>query len=253
MLDIEKRSHQLGLQVAFGAFLLTVYIIMAQTVIERLPMPQLIVEAFIIQVQDQGLLEAFYDGLQAILVGFLISVVVGIPLGLAMGVNRFVEEFADPYVNGLYVVPIAALVPAFIIWFGTGFRVRLVIVFIFAVFPIIINTFEGAKTAPDNLLEVAESFNASKRFKIQKVIIPHEVPYILAGLRLGIGRAVKGLVVTEIIVAVSGIGGILKIWSASYKLEGVTSIVLALMVLGIALPWMLKQLHKRVVWWDASH
>lgn len=252
-LDMERRSHRVGLQAGFGVFLLVVYVIMAAMFVEQLPMPDRIVDAFVTQVQDQGLVDAFVYALRAILLGFLLAVVVGVPLGVAMGVNRFVEEFADPYINALYVVPFAALVPAFIVWFGTGMQVRLVIVFLFAVFPIVINTFEGAKTAPDNLLEVANSFNASRTFKIKNVIVPHEIPYILAGLRLGIGRAVKGLVVTEIIVAVSGIGGILKAWSAAYKLEGVISIVLALMVLGIALPWLLKLVHQRIIWWDPGN
>lgn len=253
MLDMEQRSHRIGLQAGFGVFLFAVYVVAAMTVVEQLPMPDLIVDAFVQQVEEEGMIDAFAYAMRAILLGFFTAVVVGIPLGLAMGVNQFVEEFMDPYVNALYVVPFAALVPAFIIWFGTGLQVRWVIVFMFAVFPIIINTFEGAKTAPDNLLEVADSFNAGRMFKIKSVIVPHEIPYILAGLRLGIGRAVKGLVVTEIIVAVSGIGGILKAWSAAYKLEGVISIVLALMILGILLPWVLKVIHQRVIWWDPSH
>lgn len=253
MIDVDRRPHQLALQGGFGIFLFLVYVGLALTAVQQLPLPHLIVDALIVQVNDQGLIQALQDALWAIFAGFFAAVLVGIPLGLAMGVNQLVEEFFDPYVNALYVMPIAALVPAFIIWFGTGLQVRLVIVFIFAVFPIVINTFEGAKTAPSNLLEVARSFNASKRFMIQNVVIPHEIPYILAGLRLGIGRAVKGLVVTEIVVAVSGIGGILKSWSASYRLEGVISIVLVLMVLGILLPWLLKQIHERIIWWDVSH
>lgn len=253
MIDVEKRPHQLALQGGFGIILLLLYIGLALTAVEQLPLPDKIVDALIVQVNEQGLLDALRDALWAIFGGFFAAVAVGIPLGLAMGVNQLVEEFFDPYVNALYVMPIAALVPAFIIWFGTGLQIRLVIVFIFAVFPIVINTFEGAKTAPANLLEVSRSFNASKRFMIKNVVIPHEIPYILAGLRLGIGRSVKGLVVTEIVVAVSGIGGILKIWSSSYQLEGVISIVLVLMALGILLPWLLKLVHERIIWWDVSH
>lgn len=251
-MDLSNRTHRVALQAAFGAFLLVVYTVAAAVVIEPLPLPHLIVEAFLVQVYEQELITAFQNAMYAIFAGFLTAVAVGIPLGLGMGVNRRVEQIFDPYINALYVLPFAALVPALIIWFGTGFRVRWVIVFLFALFPIAINTFEGAKTTPRNLLEVARSFNASRRFMVVNVVVPHEMPYILAGLRLGIGRSVKGLVVTEIIVAVTGIGGLIQRWSAAYRLEGVISIVLLLMLVGIILPWLLQQVHDRLIWWDLS-
>lgn len=251
-MDFENRTHRVATQVGFGVFLLGVYTLSAAFLIEQLPLPHLIVEAFLVQMNEQELVSAFENAMYAIFAGFLTAVAVGIPIGLGMGVNRRIEQLFDPYINALYVLPFAALVPAFIVWFGTGFRVRLVIVFLFALFPIAINTFEGAKTTPANLLEVARSYNASRRFMIANVVVPHEMPYILAGLRLGIGRAVKGLVVTEIIVAVTGIGGLIQRWSAAYRLEGVISIVILLMLVGILLPWILQQVHDRIIWWDIS-
>lgn len=252
VMDLEQRSHRVGLQAGFGVFLLVLYTLAAMSFVENLPLPHLVVEAFVVQVTEQELVGAFYNAMYAILAGFLTAVAVGIPVGLGMGVNRRIEQLFDPYINALYVLPFAALVPAFIVWFGTGFRVRWVIVFLFALFPIAINTFEGAKTTPVNLIEVAKSFNASRRFLVANVVVPHEMPYILAGFRLGIGRAVKGLVVTEIIVAVTGIGGLIQRWSAAYRLEGVISIVIVLMLVGILLPWLLQRVHDRVIWWDIS-
>lgn len=242
-------AHRLTLQVGFGIFLLALYYAIKEFFIPSLPTPFSIIEALQVQL-EQGLITALIDALKAILLGFVVAVVVGIPIGLAMGVNRVIEWVLDPYVNALYVLPYAALVPAFIIWFGTGFQVRLVITFMFALFPIVINTLEGAKTTPKNLIDVANSFTAGRLFILKNVVIPHEIPYILAGLRLGLGRAVKGLVVAEIIVSVSGIGGILTRWSSANRLEGVFSIVIILMAIGVVLPKLFKQIYTRLTWWD---
>lgn len=242
-------DRKLPLQVGFGVFLIALYYVAQLWLVPTLPTPSAIVNALVIQL-EQGLVDAIVEALRAILLGFAIAVAVGIPVGVVMGVNRVAEQLLDPYVNALYVIPYAALVPAFIIWFGTGFTVRLVVTFMFALFPIAINTLEGAKTTPVNLIEVAQSFNAGRLFILKNVVLPHELPYILAGLRLGVGRAVKGLVVAEILISVSGIGGILTQWSAAYRLEGVASIVLILMLLGIVLPWLFNQLYDLVIWWD---
>lgn len=249
--DRGNRLHRAAVQALFGLTMLVLYVVASFTVMRgTLPLPTDVVSALVVQITEQGLLQAMRDGLVAILMGFFLATVVGIPVGVFMGISKPTEQFLDPYVNALYVLPYAALVPAFVIWFGTSLKVRVVITFLFALFPILINTYEGASTTPSNLLEAAKSFNADRRFLILNVVIPYEMPYILAGLRLGIGRAVKGLVVTEIIVAVSGIGGILTQWSAAYRMEGVISVVLMLMALGIVLPWLLRQVHDRIIWWD---
>ena len=249
--DPEARLHRLGIQALFGLFVLSAYVGVSLTVLRgTLPLPGAIANALVVQFTQQGRLAATGAGLVAILSGCFLAALVGIPVGVLMGISEPAEQFLDPYVNALYVLPYAALVPAFVVWFGTGLRVRVVITFLFALFPVLINTYEGASTTPVNLLEAAESFGADRRFLVLHVVVPHEMPYILAGLRLGIGRAVKGLVVTEIIVSVSGIGGILLSWSAAYRMEGVISVVLVLMALGVVLPWLLGKAHDRLVWWD---
>lgn len=253
MSSMENRRHQLLLQAAFGLFLLGLYSVAALVFMpETLPLPGQIVAAFLTQVTEQGLINALENALYAIFAGFVLAAVVGIPLGVIMGVNQLAEELIDPYINGLYVLPYAALVPALIIWFGTGTTVRVVITFSFALFPIVINTFEGAQTTPPNLIEVARSFDGGTLFILKSVVVPHEIPYILAGLRMGIGRAVRGLVVVEILVAVTGLGGLIQQWSAAYRLEGVISVVLVLMLLGILLPWLFDRVYERLIWWDVT-
>lgn len=216
------------------------------------PSPLEIFEAFLGQLRTGALLAAFESAIVAILIGYFLAVLVGIPLGVAMGVNRHVENIADPYVNGLYALPISAMVPAFIIWFGTGLQVRVIVVFFFSIFTIVINTLEGAKTVPVNLIEVANSFGADRRFIIRNVVIPHEVTYIATGLRLASGRAVKGLVVAELLVSVSGFGLLIHRASSALELSGVFSVVILLMLMGIVAVRLLKIVENRLIAWDTA-
>lgn len=250
-MNLEKRSWQLALQIGFGIFFVSMFWVI-HAFEPHVPTPVAVVDAFLIQFTEEELVEATVNALQAISFGFILAVAVGIPLGLAMGLNELAEDVFNPYVNGLYATPLAALVPALIIWFGTGFQVRIVVVFLFAIFPIVINTLEGAKMVPNDLLEAARSFGADRRFLVTKVVLPHEIPYILAGLKMGIGRGVKGLVITELLVSVTGFGAILNRWSAGFRMEGVFSVVIVLMLLGVVLTALLGLVRNHVVHWDVS-
>lgn len=201
------------------------------------------------QVASGALAGALGKAFGAIVVGYLAAVLVGVPVGLAMGASDAVEGLLEPYLDALYVTPIAALVPALILWFGTGTEVRIVVVFLFSLFPIAINTLEGAKTVPADLVDVARSFGADRRFLLRDVVLPHEASYVLAGLRLGIGRAVKGLVVAELLVSVTGFGAIITQWSVASRVEGVYSVVLVLMGLGVAATWLLGRVERRLFPW----
>lgn len=221
-------------------------------VVPRIPTPFAVVSAFEVQVAG-GLLEALRNAMYSIAIGYVLATVVGVSFGLVMGLKRYVEEFFYAYVIALYVTPISAVVPAMIIWFGTGQTVRIVAVFLFAVFPIIMNTIQGAKTTPPGLVDVAHSFGASYRFVLSRVVLPHEIPFVVAGMRLGIGRGVQGLIIAELLISATGIGGILARWSAAYRLEGVFSIVILLMTLGVSLTWLLAFFERQVVYWETDY
>jgi NitT/TauT family transport system permease protein len=249
-LSPDERRHRLLVQAASVVALVLAWYLANLASPAIFPRPGLILAALVEQVRTGGLLLATAAALQAILLGYALAIVVGIPIGLAMGLDRLVEELLDPYLYALYVTPFAALIPALVIWFGTGFTIRVVVVFAFALFPIAINTQQGAKDAPPDLLDAIRSFGADRWFLMRHVVVPHEVPYIAAGLRIGIGRAVKGLVVTELLVSVTGLGAILTQWSSAFRLEGVFSVVLVLMAIGITLSWVLRQVEHRFVHWE---
>ena len=237
---------------AFAAIILGLFYLAHFAVPATIPTPGDIVGAFQEQLANGAIVEATTKALYAIAVGYAISVAIGISVGIAMGVNWHSEQLLEPYVNALYVVPVTALVPAFIIWFGTGFQIRVFVIVLFATFPILINTFEGVKSVPPGLVEATRSFGAGSVYVIRNVVIPHEIPYITAGLRLGIGRAVKALVITELIVSVSGFGRIISRWSAANALEGVFSVVFVLMALGVLSTWLVALIERRIVHWDVG-
>lgn len=245
-LNMNKRSHRLVLQGIFGVFLIGIWVWAHFNNPVAIPLPQEVVSAFQAQVANGSLPTAMYNALYAIFTGYALAIVVGVGLGLLMGLDELVETFLDPYVSVIYVTPLAALVPALVLWFGTGFQVRVFTVFFLSVFAILINTLEGVKTTPTGLIEVAQSFNGSTYQVVRHVVIPHELPYVMAGLRLGINLAVKGLVVAEIVISVTGFGGIITQWGSAFRMEGVFSVVLTLMLLGIVLTGALRFIESRL-------
>lgn len=214
-----------------------------------LPGPQrvlgTIIEAFQTEALGKALLEAFLP----MLVGYVLAIAVGIPLGLVMGISRKMERFIDPYVNGLYVAPISALIPAMIFWFGVEWQMRVNVAFLFAVFVITVNTLQGAKHCPNDFVELARSFGASPLFIYHKIVIPNAVPYIMVGLRLGIGRAIVGIVIAELLVTVTGIGEIITNYSTAFRLDGVLGVSMVIMAAGILLTGLVQWLENLIAPW----
>lgn len=205
--------------------------------------------AFLEQLREYALLSALGHSLLTLAVGFILAAAVGVSVGLAMGLNEHLETLLNPYINAMYVAPIAALIPILILIGGPTFETRVFIVFLFAVFEIIIDSYEGVKTTPDDLLEVARSFGAGRWFVLRNVIIPHDLPYIVAGLRLGIGRALKGMIIGELLIEFSNLGEIIRLWENDFRIAGVLSIVILLMIIGAILINGVKLLEDVLVPW----
>src|SRR5512143_3685736 len=122
--------------------------------------------------------------------GYFLSVVVGVPFGIAIGWYKKFAYTCDPFVNAMNATPRVALLPLVIIWLGIGILSKVGIIFLGAVFPLLINTRDGVKTTPVNLLTAARSFGASEWMVFKTVVLPSTVPFILTGLRLGVGRGI---------------------------------------------------------------
>ena len=147
--------------------------------------------------------------------GYLLSVLVAVPFGIAIGWYKRFAYICDPFVNAMNATPRIALLPLVIIWLGIGIISKVGIIFLGAVFPLLINTRDGVKTTPHNLLTAARSFGASDWQIFRSVVLPSTVPFILTGLRLAVGRALIGVMVGELYAATAGIGFMITVAGGS--------------------------------------
>jgi NitT/TauT family transport system permease protein len=155
-------------------------------------------------------------------------------LGILMGTSRTAASVLNPIVSAGYVIPEAAIVPLLIVWFGLGMTPRVVAVVLFAIFEIIVTTYTGVRNADASLSDVARSFGASRRQLFVKVTVPGALPFIFAGLRIGAARAVKGMVVAELLFAATGIGGAIQLSANAFRTDRVMFYVIVVTVIGIA-------------------
>lgn len=211
-----------------------------------------IFDAFVQQLAVDDLVGRFIGSVTTLFVGFHIAVVVGVAVGFAIGMSRTVDVMLNPYVNALYVAPIAALVPVFIAIGGASFATRVAVVFLFAVFEIIVDTSEGIKAVPEESVTLAESFGADKPYVMRHVILPFSLPYIFTGIRLGIGRAVKGMILAELLFQYTNLGALIQQWSTDFRIAGVLSVVIVLVLLGIVLTRTVSAIERHVVDWKQT-
>lgn len=204
------------------------------------------------QIQEFGLLQAMVRSLGTLAAGYVLAVVVGITIGLAMGLDERLAATLNPYINAMYVAPVAALVPVIIYIGGTSFVSRGFVVFLFAVFEIIVNTYQGIETAPQGLQQAARSFGANERYIIRNVVIPHDLPYIFTGLRLSMGRALKGMIIAELLVEFTNLGRLIVHFKTTFQVAGVLSVVFLIMLLGIFFTRVISVIERRVVDWQSE-
>ena len=195
------------------------------------------------------LLEAVGQSLLVLGIGLAAGTVVGIVLGLAVGRSRVVEALLDLPTIALYATPMVALVPVLVLWFGFGMWAKIVIVFLFAVFPVLINTTRGVKEADPQLEEVARSFCSSERRKWLDLTLPSALPFIVTGVRLAIGRGLIGVVVAEFYTSISGLGFVIVSNANQFRTSRMFVPILVLMVLGVALTKALEVLERRLTPW----
>jgi ABC-type nitrate/sulfonate/bicarbonate transport system permease component len=191
----------------------------------------------------------FYVSAAAFLAGLGLSIAVGLPLGLLVGRSRMLEDLLDPYITAANATPRIVFLPLLILWFGIGIWSKILIVFAGAVFPLLINTYAGVKNVNRVLVNVVRSFGASEWQLMRIVVLPHAVPYIIAGLRLAIGRAILGVVVGEFFGSSEGLGYMIAAAATNYKVDVVFVGVAIFMALSVALTLLVKQLEARLASW----
>jgi NitT/TauT family transport system permease protein len=181
--------------------------------------------------------------------GYFLSVAVAIPFGIGMGWYKKMAYVFDPFVNAMNATPRVALLPLIIIWLGIGIPSKVGIIFLGAVFPMLINARDGVKTTPQNLLNAARSFGASEWQIFRSVVFPSTVPFILTGLRLGVGRALVGVLVGELYAATAGIGFMITVAGATFQTDKVFVGILIFATSGVILTTILDRAERRFDKW----
>jgi len=191
---------------------------------------------------------AFVSGSEFLL-GFSLATVAGVVVGFLMGTARFIREYLSPWISGLYSAPLVALAPFYIMFFGIGTTAKVALVFTVVFFPVVINTFAGVSSIDSGFIEVARSFGASRRQIFSKVLFPSSLSYIVAGLRLGVGRGLTGVVVAEFFFANAGLGFLVALAGQTFNSALLFAGVLIFAGGGVALTAGLKHLEQKLAPW----
>jgi NitT/TauT family transport system permease protein len=185
-------------------------------------------------------------------IGLVIAIVVGIAMGLLLARFRVLDVALDMYITFLYSIPSIALVPLIVIWVGFQLPAKVIILFFFAVFPLIINTYQGVKNVDARLLEVGRAFRCSERQLWTNIVLPSALPFIVTGIRLAVGRGLIGMVFADLYTAVSGIGYLISRTASTYRVDKMFVPIVTLGLLGIALTAVLRTLERRVAPWTVA-
>lgn len=186
---------------------------------------------------------------QEFLIGFVVASLAGILIGLFIARSERVANALNPWVSGIYATPVVAIAPLFILWFGIGIWSKVAVVVSLVVFPVIINTEVGIRSADKQLIEMVRAFGATPTQVFWKVSLPAATPFILAGLRLGVGRGLIGVVVGELFGARAGLGFMIVQASEVFDMPLLFGGILVLAAAGIAMTAAFRALEHRLVPW----
>jgi NitT/TauT family transport system permease protein len=201
--------------------------------------PSAIAKAAWILLLNGELLGALKSSLLTLVTGFVIASCIGVAMGLA----------TDWIVNALYATPLIAIVPLVILWFGLGDAAKLFMVTVLATFPVLINTAAGVRNVSPARIDLGVAFAANERQIFMKIIVPAVLPYMMTGLRLGIGRAIIGMVAAEFFTAITGLGALIVKYGNQYDTASMFVPILTLMFLGVTLTAGVRRLEQICAPW----
>jgi len=182
-------------------------------------------------------------------VGFTLAVLVGVAVGVAMGLNRDVEYALDPFVWFLYSTPLIALYPLLVVWLGFGFATVVTVAFLLTVVSIIVNTLAGVRSVDPVLIRAVRAFGGNRSAVIRKVILPASLPLIIAGVRIGLGRTLIGVVLGEMFSANAGLGFRMTVYAARLKTADVFVPLITFVVIGLITTQLVSLLERRLQAW----
>jgi ABC-type nitrate/sulfonate/bicarbonate transport system permease component len=211
--------------------------------------PSRIATAFVRQWSSGDLLTDIGTSAVEFGIGFGMAIIVGVALGLAMGMNRFVEYAIDPFVWFVYASPLIAFYPLLIVWLGFGFATVVAVAFLLSFVSIAVNTLAGVHAVDASHVRAVAAFGGSARDVVFKVVLPASVPHILAGARIGLGRALHGVVLGEMFGSNDGLGFSITRYASQLKTAEVFVPLLTLVVFGVAINQASGLLERRLLAW----
>ena len=182
-------------------------------------------------------------------VGLALAIVVGLPLGILLGRSTTLNAMFDPFITAFNATPRLVFLPLLLLWFGIGLWSKVAIVFIGALFPLLINTYEGVRNADRLLINVVRAFGATEWDIARLVVVPNSLPFIMVGLRLAIGRAVLGVVVSEFFGSESGLGVIMVRAASAFKVDVVFAGLIIFAALSLMMTGIVKLIEERLSRW----
>ena len=198
---------------------------------------------------DGRLWTQFLDSATLFLTGFAFALVVGVPAGLLLARVRALRIGIEPYLMVFYATPMVALIPFILSLMGFGFGPKVLVVFLFAVFPILYNTVEGARSIKPELIEVARSFRSSEWALWREVMLPYTLPFTMTGVRQAIGRGLVGMIAAEFFLSSTGLGQVIMVASQNFDTGSVFGMILVIGLLGVGLTRIGQSIENRFARW----
>ena len=211
--------------------------------------PTAVTNAAVKMIASGELWKYLSQSLIVLFAGLGLAAFFGIALGLVMARFWVVDLALDTYITALYSIPSVALVPVLVLWFGFEITAKTAVVFLFTFFPIVINTYQGVKNVDDRLIEVGRAFRCNERDLWIHIVLPAAVPFVVAGLRLAIGRGLIGMVLADLYTAITGIGYLISRYASTYRTDAMFVPIVTLGMLGITLTGLLRFVERRVAPW----
>jgi len=200
--------------------------------------------------------ETFLDALaltaRAFVLGTVIATIIGVPVGVLMGRSEIVDRLLLPWVNVFVSAPLTALVPVIMALFGFGETTIILTVVLFAIWIIVLDARAGARNISASLVEMAHCYGASRWQAFSKVYVWAALPEILAGIRLGLVRAIKGVIIGQLVVSVVGFGYLFEIYQSNFLMEHLWALLLVLFALAFVIDGVFGYLEKRVEYYAAA-
>ena len=208
--------------------------------------PSLVIKSFLELAATGEVFEPLIISLKEFILGFILAIIVGIPLGIVLGRYRTPSLLLDPLLMAFYTMPRMAMMPLLVVWFGVGLGATIAVVFLGAVFPILINTSVGIREIDPIWIRAVRSFGGKEWDIFKKVLLPGTVPPMMTGLRLGVGRGLLGMVVSEMYASTEGIGGQIALYGNSFRTTELIVLIAVVSLLGFIMVDLMRRVEEHI-------